>query len=236
MSSILKVDTIQDQSGNNIINENADTITIGASGDTITIPSGATIDTSVATLTLPTTIEVDTIEPQSGTSLTLGASGDTVSVPTGATLDVTNATVTGLPASGKVLQVITATDATERATTSASYVTGSNTLSVSITPSSASNKILILVTSSAWLTNSGYGGYYTIFRDATNLAGANGMTYMVQEPNSSPTCSLAMSYLDSPSTTSATTYQVYMKVGGGNSIRLNMDSTTGSITAFEIAG
>jgi len=43
MASILKVDTIQDQSGNNIINENADTITIGASGDTVTIPSGATI-------------------------------------------------------------------------------------------------------------------------------------------------------------------------------------------------
>jgi hypothetical protein len=42
MSSILKVDTIQDQDGNNIINENANTITIGASGDTITIPSGAT--------------------------------------------------------------------------------------------------------------------------------------------------------------------------------------------------
>jgi hypothetical protein len=33
----------QDQSGNNIINENADTITIGASGDTITIPAGATL-------------------------------------------------------------------------------------------------------------------------------------------------------------------------------------------------
>jgi hypothetical protein len=42
MASILKVDTIQDQSGNNIINESSDTITIGASGDTITIPSGAT--------------------------------------------------------------------------------------------------------------------------------------------------------------------------------------------------
>jgi len=42
MASILKVDTIQDQSGNNIINENADTITIGASGDTITVPTGAT--------------------------------------------------------------------------------------------------------------------------------------------------------------------------------------------------
>jgi hypothetical protein len=43
MSSILKVDTIQDQSGNNIINENAGTITIGASGDTISIPAGATL-------------------------------------------------------------------------------------------------------------------------------------------------------------------------------------------------
>jgi len=42
MASILKVDTIQDQDGNNIINESANTITIGASGDTITIPSGAT--------------------------------------------------------------------------------------------------------------------------------------------------------------------------------------------------
>jgi len=43
MASILKVDTIQDQSGNNIINENADTITIGASGDTVTVPTGATL-------------------------------------------------------------------------------------------------------------------------------------------------------------------------------------------------
>jgi hypothetical protein len=37
MTSILKVDTIQDQSGNNIINESSDTITIGASGDTVNI-------------------------------------------------------------------------------------------------------------------------------------------------------------------------------------------------------
>ena len=43
MTSILKVDTIQDTAGNNIINESGDTITIGASGDTVTIPSGATI-------------------------------------------------------------------------------------------------------------------------------------------------------------------------------------------------
>ena len=37
MTAILKVDTIQDTSGNNIINENANTITIGKAGDTTNI-------------------------------------------------------------------------------------------------------------------------------------------------------------------------------------------------------
>ena len=37
MSSIIKVDTIQDQSGNNIINESGNTVTIGKSGDTVNI-------------------------------------------------------------------------------------------------------------------------------------------------------------------------------------------------------
>jgi len=50
MTSILKADTIQDADGNNIINESGNTITIGASGDTVTIPSGATLDGSNATL------------------------------------------------------------------------------------------------------------------------------------------------------------------------------------------
>jgi hypothetical protein len=43
-------------------------------------------------------IEVDAIEPQSGTSLTLGASGDTITIPSGATL-TNSGTATGF---GKV--------------------------------------------------------------------------------------------------------------------------------------
>jgi hypothetical protein len=39
-------------------------------------------------------IEVDAVEPQSGTSLTLGASGDTITIPAGATLATSGATVT----------------------------------------------------------------------------------------------------------------------------------------------
>ena len=43
MSSIIKVNTVQDQDGNNIINENANTITIGKSGDTVQVASGASL-------------------------------------------------------------------------------------------------------------------------------------------------------------------------------------------------
>jgi len=41
MTSIIKVNNIQNQCGANIINENSNTITIGASGDTISLASGA---------------------------------------------------------------------------------------------------------------------------------------------------------------------------------------------------
>ena len=62
MSSILKVNTIQDTDGNNIINENANVITIGASGDTITVPAGATLSgdlTGITNLTMTGDLTVD---------------------------------------------------------------------------------------------------------------------------------------------------------------------------------
>jgi hypothetical protein len=42
MTSTIKVNNIQNQCGQNIINENSNTITIGASGDTVALASGAT--------------------------------------------------------------------------------------------------------------------------------------------------------------------------------------------------
>ena len=43
MASILKNDTIQNSSGSNIINESTGTVTMAASGNTVTIPAGATL-------------------------------------------------------------------------------------------------------------------------------------------------------------------------------------------------
>jgi len=248
MTSILKVDTIQDQSGHNIINENADTITIGASGDTITIPSGATIDASGATLTLPTTIEVDTIEPQSGTTLTLGASGDTINIPSGATL-TNNGTATGF---GKLLQVVQTVKSDTFSSSSATFVdiTG---LSASITPSSASNKILVMVSLNIGSNDSGLRLMTKLFRDSTavfigDTAGSRervawqGSTLSLTHTNS-----INNVYLDSPSTTSSITYKIqgrdelvgynwYINRNGNDIDNSTYGRGASSITLIEIAG
>jgi hypothetical protein len=70
-------------------------------------------------------IEVDAIEPQSGTSLTVGASGDTITIPAGATFDASSATLT-LPDSSVSLAKLTATG-TKDATT---FLRGDNTFAV----------------------------------------------------------------------------------------------------------
>jgi hypothetical protein len=139
---------------------------------------------------------------------------------------------TKLSGVGKVLQVVTATDTTARSTSSSSFVTGSNTLSVSITPSSASNKIFVAVSSPIDGGGGSWSFYYTIYRDSTDLGNStNGM----QRLYTSLYVPMAMSILDSPSTTSATTYQVYMRSNGGTA-NLNSGGAKGTITAFEIAG
>jgi hypothetical protein len=65
-------------------------------------------------------IEVDTVEPQSGTSLTLGASGDTITIPAGATFDSSAATTT-LPAT---VVTTTGTQTLSNKTIDATQLTG----------------------------------------------------------------------------------------------------------------
>ena len=135
---------------------------------------------------------------------------------------------------GKVLQVISATDSTQRTTTSTSFVTASNTLAANITPSATSSKVLILVNSTCYNSASGYT-YYTIFRDSTNVASnssVNELTaqYGISGTNISP---LSIKFLDSPNTTSQITYQAYMKVQNSTGY-FNVNGNTGSIILMEI--
>jgi hypothetical protein len=80
MAGILKVDTVQDQDGNDIIQESAGTVTVGQSGQTVAVAGGATLSVptllvngeSVTAITLPTvtSISPDTIE-NTQTSITI---------------------------------------------------------------------------------------------------------------------------------------------------------------------
>lgn len=136
-------------------------------------------------------------------------------------------------AAGQVIQVLSATDSTSRSTTSTSFVTASNTLSVSITPSSSSNKILILVGSSG---NGGDAAYYTIYRGSTNLGSSTGMGGNGNVAGG-VTAGIGIKYLDSPATTSSITYQVYIRTNTSSaSATINQDAVKGSITCLEIKG
>ena len=145
------------------------------------------------------------------------------------TLDLSSNTVT-LPSGvgGKVLQVVNATDTTTRSSTSTSFVTASNTLTVNITPSSTSSKIFVFISSCVVGT---VNSYFTIYRDSTNLGTSIGMT----KANLDNQESMGIHYLDSPSTTSQITYQLYVKADSGTTY-INSGGATGSITAMEISG
>ena len=136
--------------------------------------------------------------------------------------------------SGKVLQVITATDSTQRSTSSTSFVTASNTLSVSITPSSASNKIFIIVTGTLYIEGVAAYASATVFRGATNIGDATYGMASVYGGSSTVIGSMAMNVLDSPNTTSATTYEVRIKRQGGTNVFIQEPTSQSSITAFEI--
>ena len=168
-----------------------------------------------------------------GNVLDLGTPSDgTVTTAKLADDAVTAAKATGF---GKIAQVITATDVTQRTTTSTSFVTGSNTLTVDITPSATSSKIFIVASSSGQNNTASAYAYYTLYRDSTNLGDStDGMVVLQQEAGSNNVkFSVGMSYLDSPSSTSALTYAVYMRVGAGTGV-LNSEGIKGSITVMEV--
>ena len=176
-------------------------------------------------------IEVDAIEPQSGTSLTLGASGDTITIPSGATL-TNSGTATGF---GKVLQVVTVSTTTSYTTTSSSYVAAAG-MEVSITPSSATSKVLIFVNMNFEEGVAGSGAYATIYRNNTTNLEANGFVYHGSRSGASYKFSSQepMHFLDTPNTTSATTYTVYFSRDTSGTATVNFNNARGVITAMEI--
>ena len=140
---------------------------------------------------------------------------------------------------GTVLQVLQTGTSAAISTSSTSFVTTG--FSLSITPKFSTSKILAMVNggSNFASTTAGAGIFSTIYRGATNLGDATyGLERMSTVGGSFALAPHSMCILDSPATTSSTTYTCYFKNGG---TAATVDFSSGdrgqvTFTLMEIAG
>jgi hypothetical protein len=134
---------------------------------------------------------------------------------------------------GNVLQVVQGT-ATSFSTTSTSFVnTG---LTASITPKFSTSKILVQMTANVCIVPAvaGEAISFNMVRGGTSiLSAANHLFSSSSTADRRATASL--SYLDSPATTSSTTYTIQTSSRLGNSVTF-ADGGTSTIILMEIAG
>ena len=157
----------------------------------------------------------------------------------GITFPVTAGSASAVQASsGRVLQVVQASLAAKVSTSSGSFVTTG--LAATITPSSSSSKVLAIVNLVACYTNASNRELTaTLYNGSTNLAptgtSANKSFSWLYAPSSAVGGNLSFAYMDSPSTTSATTYTVYFASPSAAAVDINENGQTSYIQLMEIA-
>jgi hypothetical protein len=121
---------------------------------------------------------------------------------------------TALPA-GSVLQVVQIVKTDVFSTASSSYVDVTG-LSQAITPKFSTSKILVLVSSSS--SSSSGDLRFQLLRDSTAIGNSTGVTnpaFATKDNTQYQATTEVTSYLDSPATTSSTTYKVQIAIGSG---------------------
>ena len=136
---------------------------------------------------------------------------------------------------GKIGQVLQVTHSSDINTSSTSFVdTG---ISLSITPTATSSKILVMTDILAYTAGSSQGNHMftKILRGSTDLAERRVQTYDQGGSGVEYESNISHMYLDSPSTTSATTYKIQYRMGAGSTARIHHGSgKTGSLTLMEV--
>ena len=145
---------------------------------------------------------------------------------------------TGNIPTGSIVQVVNATYSTETSSSSSTYAdTG---LTASITPSSSSNKILVLVNQAGVGKNTGNissAVNVKLLRNSTDICTFAVTVGYNQTSSYNLGFSATTSYLDSPSTTSSVTYKTQFANGqNAASVRVQTDGSTSTITLIEVKG
>ena len=134
---------------------------------------------------------------------------------------------------------------TDAFTTASSTFTDLTGLSVTITPTSNTSKVLVLATiAAATATNNSM--LVQLVRDSTNIAvstagSIDNLTTTAGDLAGSQIAQLVVMHLDNPAKNTATTYKVEVRVAGGGSVNVNRRQVNAergfvsSITAIEVA-
>ena len=122
-------------------------------------------------------------------------------------------------ATGKFLQCVSTTSARQYSTTSTSMVALSPGITISITPSSTSSKVLLNCSLAFGANNA--QPRFTIYRAGSDLI-PSGVSIFAGtfSPDQYELQNSAFNYLDSPSTTSSTSYELYWRSDGGTTVYL----------------
>ena len=163
--------------------------------------------------------------------LALGTDGQVLTVDTTTATGLKYATPSA-GGGGKVLQVVQGTTTSQTGVSSTTYI--STNITATITPSSATSKILA-IWSTTWAKDGSTAGgiNFKLKRGSTYLTLVEGAGYDFTTAGNRGTA--GQNYLDSPATTSATTYTVdFANFSGTVSNYVQVSSSTGTITLMEI--
>ena len=162
-------------------------------------------------------LKTNLITPASSTTVTIGESGDTISC---------GGTATGF-GGGKVLQCLTVQKTDSFTTSSATYVDVTD-VTLDITPSATTSKILVILNSKISGSASGYPIYAQFLRDSTVIGSGSGSTNEDCFASSQPWSDHSrygfpadLNWLDSPSSTSALTYKMQVRAHTSAAVYVN---------------